>query len=65
MTEKLKPSSERPLPIGWPKNKPLPTYEECEKAVRKMEEDILEAHEKLKGKISDTDPDFLDIRITI
>jgi len=65
MVERQKSNSERPLPLGWPKNIPLPTIEEVREVGEGYEEAIKERQARLKGKLQGSDPEMLKTQVTI
>ena len=65
MTNGHERNENRPRPIGWPEGKPLPSVDEAEKTVRKIEEDIARRLEELDEKLPATDADFPRAQITI
>lgn len=52
---------ERQLPLNWPKGKQLPSIEEAEEAVRKIEENMRDADEVRKKKLPMYDNEMFQI----
>ena len=53
------------LPIGWPKNIPLPTMGEAEKAVRTVEKEMSEIMNEFQKGVKGVSQEMLDTQITI
>lgn len=65
MNDKERRDTNRSLPLGWPKDVPLPTVEEAEEARRNAEEMIARRRDARKGKLAGTDPDMFKTQVTI
>lgn len=51
--------TKKSLPVGWPKDIPLPALEETRKAVREGEQMIADMLDNLKDKVTGPTPEML------